>query len=267
MPDLPAGISGADATAVMLRCAREAGRILAEHFRLPKVVGSKGRNNPVTETDLLAERTICDIIRAEFPDHAILSEETLATTRSDGWLWVIDPLDGTRNFSNNIPFFCVNLALMHAGEVVLGVTFDPLQEETFTAAKGSGAALNGTPLAASGRDLSQSVIGADLGYDDGLAAETLRVLAGLRSQTQSYRILGSAALSLAYVAAGRHDLYVHHYLFPWDFAAGKLLIEEAGGTATDRRGGPLTVDSHDIVAGSTRAHGELLARLEGARAS
>jgi myo-inositol-1(or 4)-monophosphatase len=263
MPDFPRAASGATLPDVALRCAHTAGDILAQRFLQPQVVGQKGRNNPVTESDLLAERSILEILGAEFPDHAVLSEETRQDTRSDGWLWIIDPLDGTRNFANGIPFFCVNIALMHTGDVVLAATHDPIRNETFVAQRGQGATVNGKPLHVSPKDLSQSVIGADLGYNDELASATLRLLAELRSETQSYRVLGSAALSLAYVADGRHELYLHHYLFPWDFAAGKLLIEEAGGVATDRFGEPLTVDSSTILAGSPNAHPALLARITG----
>ncbi len=258
MPELPTSAHGASAADVIRQCATAAGAILLERFRRPQEIGSKGRNNPVTETDLLAEKTIIGIITESFPDHAILAEETRSDTKSQGWMWVLDPLDGTRNFANGIPMFCTNIALVHNGVPQLGVTYDPVHGELFLGIRGGGATLNDEPLHVSEKRLAQSVIGVDLGYSDERAAASLNLLATLRPVTQTFRVLGSAALSLAYVAAGRHELYLHNYLFPWDFAVGQLLIEEAGGVTSDRIGEALTLEANSILAGAIGAHGELL---------
>ncbi len=247
-----------------LRAAREAGDLLISRFREPQVVASKGDRNPVTATDLDAERTILAVLTAEFPGHAILSEESHPDTRTDDWLWVIDPLDGTRNYLSGIPFFCVNIALAHGGEVLLGVTHDPVHNETFAADRGRGATCNGRPIAASlAPTVAESVVGVDLGYVDVRARRMLELVEGVWPRLQAVRITGSSALALAYVAAGRLDLYVHHYLYPWDFAAGLALIPEAGGQVTERAGGMPTLAPGTILAGGPGAHADALAVLRG----
>lgn len=255
-----------------------------ERFQRPQEVSVKGRGNLVTATDVDIEHLIQDILTKEYPQHAVLSEETYAGTGSqeaanrwagdarppfqDEWLWVVDPLDGTRNYVSGMPFFCVNVALCHRGEPVVAVTHDPVHSETFWAEKGAGTHLS--PGRAGGGDqpcrasdkpsLQASVLGFDLGYDDRRAAHMLALLGELWPGMQALRIRGSAALGLAYAACGRYDLFVHHYLFPWDVAAGILLVREAGGAITDRDGSPIRIDSEGVVAGATAVHADFLRR-------
>jgi len=255
----PLSANGRTAAEVARACAREAGRIAMEAFGARQDVRVKGRGNVVTETDLAAERAILAALRQEYPDHAVLAEETAGEAPRGGWLWVIDPLDGTQNFSRGIPYFATNVALCHDGEPLLGLTYAPATGEEFFAQRGVGLTVNGQPARAStARRLADCVIGADLGYEDARAARMLELVAELWP-VQSVRVMGSAALGLAYAACGRYDLFLHHYLYPWDVAAGIVLVTEGGGAIVDRDGGPATVDSEGIIAGAPGAVEELLA--------
>ena len=277
-PSLPVSTSGATALQVARRCGDEGGRLALERFRRPQEVSVKGRGNLVTATDVDVEGLIQGILAQEYPQHAILSEEAYERARGPvsatgdassparpEWMWVVDPLDGTRNYVSGIPFFCINVALCHEGEPVVAVTHDPNHGETFWAEKGAGCHLSSAggdqPCRASGKpSLQASVLGFDLGYDDRRAAHMLALLRELWPGMQSVRIPGSAALGLAYAACGRYDLFVHHYLFPWDLAAGILLVREAGGVITDRDGSPIGIHSEGVVAGGGAVHVDFLRR-------
>ncbi|OGO51673.1 MAG: hypothetical protein A2148_09915 [Chloroflexi bacterium RBG_16_68_14] len=256
---LPISKSGRSALEVARACAREAGRLALERFRQPQEVTVKGRGNLVTQTDLEIERYLHEALRQEFPDHRVLSEETAAGTEASGWVWVVDPLDGTRNFVSGIPFFCVNIALCYNGEPVVAVTHDPNHDEAFWAERGRGAWVNGQPARASDKVTVQaSVLGVDLGYDDRRGRAVLQLLHQLFPRVQSVRIPGSAALGLAYAACGRYDLFLHHDLFPWDIAAGILLVREAGGAITDHSGASIAISSRTVMAGAPKAHADFL---------
>jgi myo-inositol-1(or 4)-monophosphatase len=290
-PDLPVSTSGATALQVARRCAEEGGRLALERFRRPQEVSVKGRGNLVTATDIDIERLIGAVLAREYPRHAVLSEETAeleargSNLEARKWTWVVDPLDGTRNYVSGLPCFCVNVALCYQGEPVVAVTHDPVHGETFWAEKGAGAHLSSLPASARGGpapgggqgagqgpgsdqpcrvsdkpSLLASVLGFDMGYDDRRAAHMLALLSELWPGMQSVRIPGSAALGLAYAACGRYDLFVHHYLFPWDLAAGILLVREAGGVITDRDGSPVRIESEGVVAGGGAVHADFLRR-------
>jgi len=241
-----------------------ASRIILDGLGRSRVVGQKGRGNIVTDVDLAVERAVRELLTAEYPGHVILSEETGPHQRSDGWLWVLDPLDGTRNYASGIPHFCFNLALCHAGQPLLALTYDPVRREGFFALKGGGARLGRHRLRASQKESVQaSVVGVDMGYDSRRAHLLLALLHDLWPGVQSVRIMGSAALGLAYAACGRYDLYIHHFLYPWDLAAGILLVQEAGGIITDRDGGPVSLDSQGVIAGGPRVHADFLKLASG----
>ena len=258
MPELPLSASGRTAAEVARACAAEAGRIVMAAFGARQDVRVKGRGNFLTETDLAAEHAVLTLLREEYPDHAVLAEETAGQAPRDAWLWVVDPLDGTHNFSRGIPYFATNIALCHDGEPLLGLTYAPATGEEFFAQRGAGLTVNGQPARVStAKRLADCVIGADLGYDDARAARMLELLAEVWP-VQSVRVMGSAALGLAYAACGRYDLFLHHYLYPWDVAAGIVLVTEGGGAVRDRDGGPATIDSEGIVAGAPAAVEEML---------
>ena len=209
----------------------------------------KGRGNFLTETDLAAERSVLAILRNEFPEHELLAEESVAEPRGEGWMWVVDPLDGTHNFSRGIPYFAFNIALCYGREPLLGLTYAPATGEEFFAEKGKGLTVNGQQARASTAErLSDCVLGVDLGYEDARAARMLELVAEVWP-VQSVRVMGSAALGLAYAACGRYDLFIHHFLYPWDIAAGIVLVKEGGGAVLDRDGGAVGVNSEGVVAG------------------
>jgi myo-inositol-1(or 4)-monophosphatase len=265
-PDLPLAWSGRTPLEVARGCAQEAARIVLDGLGKEQEVRAKGRGNLVTAADLASERAIHAILRDEYPDHSILSEETASTARGEGWMWVVDPLDGTRNYLSGIPIFCINIALCHNEEPLLALTFEPVRGEEFLALRGGGATLNGRPMRASTKEsVMASVLAVDMGYDDARAARALSLVGELWPGMQSLRVIGSAALGLAYAACGRFDLFVHHMLYPWDIAAGILLVREAGGAVTDRDGGAIGMRSEGVIAGAPGAHADFL-RLASERA-
>jgi fructose-1,6-bisphosphatase/inositol monophosphatase family enzyme len=255
---IPVAASGRSALDVAQRCAQEAGEVACAAFRRPKEVSIKGRGNLVTQTDLEIEAMLHQALASEFPDHGVLSEETATNTSRAGWVWVVDPLDGTHNFVSGIPFFCVNIALCLDGEPVVAVTHDPLHDETFWAERDGGAWLNDRRIHASeAPSLEAAVLGIDLGYDDERASMALAIAYRLFPGVQKVRIPGSAALGLAYAACGRYDVFVHHYLFPWDIAPGILLVQEAGGVLTETDGRDVTLDSETVLAGGVEVHADM----------
>lgn len=246
---LPTGLSGASAVEVAHTCAEGASAIIRNGYGVTEVASIKGRGNVVTEVDFEAERFVLATLAREFPAHAILGEETAAGTRSDGWMWVVDPLDGTKNFSRAIPHFAFNLALCYGSRPVLAVTAHPLLRDVYLAVEGAGAALNAVPTAVSAcQSVADAVVAIDMGYDAARGARQLALATHLWPGMQSLRISGSAALGFAYVASGKWDIYIHSDLQPWDIAAGLLLVREAGGVVRDREGKEATIYSREAVA-------------------
>jgi fructose-1,6-bisphosphatase/inositol monophosphatase family enzyme len=263
--DLPRSTSGRAAEDIARACAEEASTIMMDRFPgraggIRQETRSKGRGNFVTETDLAVETAVLDLLRAEYPGHAVLSEETShEVDASTGWAWVVDPIDGTHNYSQGIPHFCFTMSLCHDGEPVLGLTRNPATEDEFFVTKGGGFFVNGEPATVSDTpSLEQSVLGVDLGYDDDRAAKLLDMLRAIWPGVQAVRVMGSAALGLAYAACGRFDVYVHHRLYPWDAAAGILLVQEGGGLIFNRDGGAMTLYDEGVIAGAPGSVQDLL---------
>ena len=231
--------------------ARSAGKVIAAHFRrLPaSAVRRKGVNDFVTRADLEAEAAIRRILAERCPGHGILAEESGGAAAGE-WLWVIDPLDGTTNFIRGIPQFAVSLALLHGGRPQVGIVYDPLSQDLFHALAGRGAFLNGRPIAVSATDDLAAALGAT-GFP--FKAPELRpayagAFAALMGRCQDMRRCGAAALDLAHVACGRYDFFWEAHLLPWDFLAGKLLVEEAGGRSGDFTGKELGLRSGTVLA-------------------
>jgi myo-inositol-1(or 4)-monophosphatase len=238
--------------------ARLAGEVL-EHWGSRFSVREKSRANLVTEADVAAQEVIHDQIRARFPDHGVLGEEGLDLPNpSSPFRWIIDPLDGTSNYVHRFPYYAVSIALEMAGEMLVGVIFDPNRNEMFTAVKGRGAKLNGLPIAPTDVDvLSKALTVASLPVgttvDDPAVTRFLKVL----PVAQTVQRTGSAALNLAYVGCGRIDLYWSSSLKPWDMAAGSLIVREAGGRVTRLDNSAFLVDQPEILASNgTRLHEE-----------
>lgn len=223
------------------------------------VKATKGRGNVVTEADLAVEAAVMAIIAREFPGHAVLAEETAAATRTDDWMWVVDPIDGTKNFSRGIPHFGFGLALCRHSEPVLALSLHPVTGDEFVAISGEGCRLNGVECHVSDVEtVREAVVAFDMGYNDARGARQLATVIRLWPGMQSLRITGSAVLGPAFVAAGRWDIYVHLDLKPWDVAGGLLLVREAGGVATQRDGSAATIFSESVICATPGVHADFL---------
>ena len=246
---------------IAIRAARAAGAHIVRHLdRLDAVAYSvKGPNDLVSQVDHEAERKIIGVVRKAYPSHAILAEESGASGK-DEFEWIIDPLDGTMNFLHGFPHFAVSVAVRRRGVLDQGVVFDPVRQELFAASRGAGARVDDRRIRVGRR---QSLKGALLGTGfpfkniDQLD-RYLDTLRALTPKSGGIRRAGSAALDLAYVAAGRLDGFWEFGLSPWDFAAGVLLVREAGGLITDAAGGDALFESGDIVAGNPKVLAGLL---------
>jgi myo-inositol-1(or 4)-monophosphatase len=245
-----------------LGAAETARSILYRSFRAPLEIKTKSTHfDLVTAADIECEKKVVEKIRDSFPEHNILAEEHAYGETNSPFTWVIDPLDGTNNFAHRLPHYSVSIALAYKGEAVLGVVLDPERDELFQAVKGKGAALNGAPLTVTNaKTLRESLLITGFYYDRGSKMrESLgKIEEFLSLGIIDIRRLGSAALDLCYVASGRADGYFEFMLNPWDFAAGKLILEEAGGTVTDRDGKPFGIAASYVVASNGLIHAQML---------
>ncbi len=249
---------------IAVRAARRAGDLIVRSLdrRRELDVSVKQRNEFATEVDRAAEAEIIAMIRGFHPDHAFVGEESGQHGQSD-FEWVIDPLDGTTNFLHGFPQFAVSLALRVRGRLEVGVVYDPLRQELFTALRGGGCQLDGRRVRVSEvRELDESLIGTGFPFREEARLEVyLDMFRNVTKRCHGIRRPGSAALDLAYVAAGRLDGFWELGLKPWDMAAGCLLISEAGGMVTDLRGGARHLEIGDVVAGNPRVHAALLREI------
>lgn len=248
---------------IAVRAARSAGNVIARSFeQLDKVeVESKGNNDLVTNIDKQAEQVIVDAIQKAYPNHSIIGEESGIVEGTDtDYQWIIDPLDGTTNFVKGIPHFAVSIALKVKGKLDQAVVFDPIRGELFTASRGKGAQLNGFRIRVkNNKELTGAVLATGFPFKYKQHTDAyLNMFKTLFPKTADMRRAGSAALDLAYVAAGRVDGFFEIGLKPWDTAAGELIVIEAGGLVTDFVGGHNHAKSGNHVAGSTKILKEIL---------
>lgn len=245
---------------VAQEAARAGGRVLLD-WRGRFSAREKGPSDLVTEADLAAQEAVRRTILGRFPKHGFLGEEEGGSIAGDGrHRWIVDPLDGTVNYVHGVPQFAVSIALQREGELVAGAIYDPVAQEMFSSAAGEGARLNGRKLQTSDvRELGEALVVAS--FPPGVTRDCPEVESFLEIlvRSQSLRRSGSAALNLAYVAAGRYDGYWATSTHAWDIAAGVLLVREAGGVVTDLQGGAVDVDQAQVVAAGTKElHAELL---------
>jgi myo-inositol-1(or 4)-monophosphatase len=264
VPDAPPPLFLATAVEAVIR----AGDLQMQHFGGAMHVEKKGAIDLVTEIDLRVEREFRAMIAQRFPHHAVLGEEFAQEADRaviPEFCWVFDPVDGTTNFAHGLPIFCSSLALEINGEAVVAAVYDPTRRELFTAERGMGAWLNGAPLRVSSADtLIDSLLCTGFPYTVqrdpeelvGLFAEFLRV-------SRAVRRLGSAAIDLCYVAAGRLDGFWEAKLSPWDIAGGALIVQEAGGRVTDLNGAPFQSRAGHVVATNGRIHTEMVTTIAG----
>lgn len=250
-----------DFLAVAKEAAQAAGKIIAEDYHANKDVNYKEDNSPVTETDKNAEQAIVDVIKAHFPDHAIFAEERGWNDDAETeYIWVIDPLDGTGNFVKHIPFFCTSIALTKNGKPIVGVIYAPVLDEMFAASVDQDATLNNEKISApTDVDLAKAVAG--FGSRSSSRAEGMKVVDAVTNEVRTLRVLGSFALHLCYLAAGRLDLQVAVGVDYYDAAAGALIARQAGAKVTNFSGEEWqpAIDGQDsLLAASPQVHQKLL---------
>jgi len=251
-----------------VEAARKAGNIIIRQFgQLDRLkVQAKARNEFVTQVDERAEQAIIELIQQRYPDHCFLGEESgeIEGTNKD-YVWIIDPLDGTTNFIHGFPQFAVSIALQVKGRLSIGVIYDPTRDELFTASRGQGATVDGRRIRVSkARELDGSLIGTGFPYRSSEAyLETyLSMFRDVMGHAAGVRRPGSAALDLAYLAAGRIDGFWEYGLMPWDMAAGVLMIREAGGIVSPLTNDGDYMETGNIIAGTPKVHEELKALLD-----
>lgn len=247
---------------IAIRAARRAGNVIARSAdRVDALtITDKSRNDFVSEVDQQAEQEILRVINQTYPDHAILAEESGEQAGKADYQWIIDPLDGTTNFLHGFPQFAVSIACKHKGKLEIGVVYDPIKQELFTASRGRGAALNDRRIRVSKRQgLEGALIGTGFPFRHTQNLDVyLETFREIFPQSAGIRRAGSAALDLAYVAAGRLDGFWEFGLNQWDMGAGALLIQEAGGLVGDMSGGHDFLDTGNVVAGPPKVFKAIL---------
>lgn len=251
---------------IAIQAARQASRAILRFFdQSDKIeITQKDQNDFVTQVDILSEKIIIAEIQKSYPHHGIIAEESgLQEAQDKEYCWIIDPLDGTRNFMNGIPHFAISIAVTKKNVLELGLIYDPIRQELFTATRGKGAYLNSRRIRVSEtKKLSQALIGTGFPfYDKENTKKYLSVFENVFTHCNDIRRAGSAALDLAYIAAGRLDGFWESDLAIWDIAAGALMIKETGGMISDFQGGELYLERGDVVAGNAKVYKELLQQL------
>lgn len=271
-------IGGKSFTAVAVNCASKAGEWIKSKIGSITQLDTKySMQDLVTEVDKGAERMIRNLIATHFPNHSFLGEEgvepgpeasakALEEMGDAEYLWIVDPVDGTTNYVHGFPFYSVSIALAYRGQVIVGVVYDPSRDELFVAERGKGAYVHGRKMSVSSeKTLSQSLIATGFPADPIVALPAnLKNMQALAPKVRNLRVAGSAALHLAYVAAGRLSGFWEHNLSAWDIAAGALLVEEAGGRMSDMENGPYRLAVRNVAATNGWIHEELIQELQAA---
>ena len=248
---------------VAVEAAHAAGKIQQFYASSDLEIDTKSSETDlVTKADKLCEKKIREIILAAYPDHEILGEEGGSTGESNH-RWVVDPIDGTLNYAHGLPFYCVSIGLEIEGQLAIGVIFDSVKNELFTAVRGEGAFLNGAPIEVSKEsELIRSMLVTGFAYQKETVHENVEIFGRVHQKVRSVRRLGAAALDLCYIACGRLEGFWELKLSPWDVAAGVLIVREAGGTVTDGRGGHYSINERKLIASNGVIHSELVGLLE-----
>ncbi len=249
---------------VGIAAAYKGGSVLRSHYGRISRIDKKGAIDLVTEADTESEKVIIDTIQNVFPDHAVLAEESGLNQGKTNNTWIVDPLDGTTNFTHRLGLFGVSIGFSSSQDTVFGVVLSPLTGELFTAIKGKGAELNGRAINVStSLTVSDSLLATGFPYNlKDVFSPILARYSNCLKASQGVRRLGSAAIDLCYVACGRFDGFWEQNLKPWDTAAGELIAREAGATITDFSNSPFTIDRNEILATNGNIHEEMLSLLE-----
>jgi len=244
---------------VAIEVAQEAGKVLREESERPPSISYKGDFDLVTQADRRSEALIVSRLQKYFPDHAVAAEEGTGKDTASEYRWHVDPLDGTTNFAHGYPCFCVSMALARKGELLLGVIYNPIYNELFSAARGDGASFNGKQIHCSNvAALKSSLLCTGFPNHNRQSLPNIYLYRDFTLRSHGVRRDGSAALDLAYVAMGRFDSFWEFGLNPWDTAAGVLIVEEAGGKITDLQGQPYKLGGPSILASNGLIHEEMV---------
>jgi len=248
---------------VAIEAAQVGGEILKKYAKAGFAIEHKTRLSLVTDADKESEESIVRMLKQAYPSHQILAEEEgIHSAQQSPFKWIIDPLDGTTNFTHGLPFYNVSIGLEYEGTCVVGVVLDPTRPELFVAVRNEGATCNGQPIRVSeGSELGKSLLVTGFGYDIAETGDNLVEFCRFTLQTQGVRRTGSAAIDLCYVACGRFDGFWEMKLNPWDTAAGIVILEEAGGKLTTYDGEPYSIYSKKMVASNGLLHDQLLTVL------
>jgi myo-inositol-1(or 4)-monophosphatase len=243
-----------------IQTAKDAGRVLAEKFGRVIQISQKGEIDLVTEADLASEKLIIERIQTHYPRHSILAEESGASDHERAeFRWIVDPLDGTTNYAHGYPCFCVSIGLQRNDELVIGVIYDPIRDEMFSAERGEGATLNGRRIRVSEtQSLDRALLCTGFPYDVRGRGDFARHFTNFIMYSQGVRRDGSAAMDLAAVACGRFEGFWEEGLHPWDVAAGVVIVEEAGGQVSRYDGSKIDIHRPPIVASNGLVHQEML---------
>lgn len=250
---------------IAVQAAKKAGSIQKTHYGRVRNIQYKSKNklNLVTEVDHQCEKAVLSLLRKKFPTHNLWGEESGRGSGNSEFTWFVDPLDGTTNYAHSYPFFCCSVALVKNGQPLLGVIYDALRDECFTAEKGKGAFLNGKKLKVSAtRTLEESLLCTGFAYAVRETHYNLDNFKRFVLTAQGVRRDGSAAMNLAYVAAGRFDGFWERGIQAWDMAAGVLMVTEAGGKVTDINGKPFGLMAQNALASNGKIHGQIFKMLD-----
>ncbi len=243
-----------------LQAAEKGGKVLLKHFGTRPKVSYKGEINLVTEVDHKSEKVIVEHLHRKFREHAIITEEIYSLKKNSEFKWLVDPLDGTTNYSHGFPVFCISVGLLYRDEIILGLVYQPLLKEMFVAEKGRGAFLNQKRIAVSKtRSLNRSLLATGFPYDIRTSPyNNLDHFCRFAVSAQAVRRAGAAALDLAYTAAGRFDGFWEFKLNPWDVAAGILIVEEAGGKVTNFKNRSYDIYQGEVLASNGLIHEQMV---------
>ncbi|XP_064615160.1 inositol monophosphatase 1-like [Liolophura sinensis] len=244
---------------VAVKIAKDAGGMIREAFRLDQVIQTKeGAMDLVTETDQNVEKYITDMVEESFPTHSFIGEESVAAGKkcelTDNPTWIVDPIDGTTNFVHRFPFVAVSIAVAVNKDIEIGVVYNPIQDQLYTARKGQGAFVNGKPLKVSGKEnLGEALLLGEFGADRNPENFKTKMdnFHKIMLQARGMRSLGSAALNMCMIASGVNDGYIEYGIHIWDIAAGYLILREAGGVVLDPSGDAVDLCSRSVLCGST----------------
>ena len=249
---------------IAIAAAKKAGAYQKSRWNTQLDIQFKDEINLVTEVDKHSEALIVAHLKEHFPDHDIMAEEGSGERKDSAFKWIIDPLDGTTNFAHGYPCFCVSIGLEHKGTIILGVVYDPIREELFSATKGNGAFLNNQKIKVSSiKKINEALLATGFAYNIRKTEQNnLAHFENMLMKAQGIRRDGSAALDLCYVACGRFDGYWELNLFPWDVAAGTLILEESGGKTTQFKGSAYSIYDREICASNQLIHEDMIQILK-----